>query len=40
MSGLAAMTASEWIGLVGLIVFAGVLIWSLFKGHKSPANRQ
>jgi hypothetical protein len=40
MSGLAAMTVSEWIGLIGLIVFTSVLIGSLFKGHKSPPNRQ
>jgi hypothetical protein len=40
MARLAAMTVSEWVGLVGLTVFTAVLLWSLLKGHRSPPNRQ
>jgi hypothetical protein len=39
MSNLATYTIEQWIGFVGMIVFAGVLIWSLRKGHKSPPDR-
>ena len=38
MSGLAEMTVAQWVGLISLIVFAGVLFWSLRKGHKSPLD--
>ncbi len=33
------MTVSEWLGVLGLIVFGAVLVWSLFKGPNSPPNR-
>jgi hypothetical protein len=36
MSRLAEFTIGEWIGLAGLIVFTGILIWSLVIGFKSP----
>ena len=36
MARLAEFCIGEWIGLVGLIVFTSILIWSLVMGHKSP----
>jgi hypothetical protein len=33
------MTTSEWVGLVSLVFFAGVLVWALIQGHKSPPAR-
>ena len=39
MSSLATMTVAQWVGLVGLVCFSAVLIWSLVQGHKSPPDR-
>jgi hypothetical protein len=39
MPSLAAMTVTQWIGLIGLIFFLAVLIWSLTQWHKSPPDR-
>jgi hypothetical protein len=39
MSSLSTMTVGQWIGLVGLIFFSGVLILSLVQWHKSPPDR-
>ncbi len=36
MSRLAELTIGEWIGLIGLVVFTGILVWSLVIGFKSP----
>ena len=36
---LPALTTEQWIGLIGLVLFAGVLIWSLVIGHKAPPGR-
>ena len=32
--------AAQWIGLIGLIVFSGMLVWSLVIGHKTPPGKQ
>jgi len=36
------VTTAEWIGIIGLPIFAGVLIWSLWQGYKSspPPDKQ
>ena len=39
MSSLATMTVGQWIGLIGLILFSSILIWSLVQWHKSPPER-
>ena len=39
MSGLATMTVAQWIGLVGLVLFSAILIWSLINWPKSPPDR-
>jgi hypothetical protein len=36
---MANMSVGQWIGLVGLILFSGVLIWSLVQWHRSPPER-
>jgi hypothetical protein len=37
---MADMTISQWVGLVTLIVFSAVLIWSLTRGgNPPPPNR-
>ena len=36
MSRFAAMTVTEWIGLLTLIFFAGMLLVSLILGQRSP----
>ena len=40
MSRLAELTVSEWIGFAGLIVFTGILVWSLVIGFtpKPPTD--
>jgi hypothetical protein len=39
MSRLAELTIGEWIGFTGLIVFTGILVWSLVIGFRSaPPN--
>ena len=30
------MTTTQWIGLVTFFFFAGMLVFSLWKGHKTP----
>jgi hypothetical protein len=40
MSGLATMSAAQWIGLFGLALFSIVLVWSLIQGHKAPPDRR
>jgi hypothetical protein len=37
---MAEWTAAQWIGLIGLIVFSGMLVWSLVIGHKTPPGKQ
>ena len=37
---MAEWTAAQWIGLIGLIVFSAMLIWSLVIGHKTPPDKQ
>jgi len=32
------MTTAQWIGLVGLVLFSAVLVWSLIQGYKSPPS--
>jgi len=39
MSSLSAMTIGQWIGLIGLIVFSGILVWSLVQWHKAPPDK-
>jgi hypothetical protein len=36
---MAEWSAAQWIGLVGLIVFTAVLIWSLVAGYKAPPGK-
>ena len=36
MSRLAEMTLTEWIGLVGLIVFGTMLMWSIVTRQNPP----
>jgi len=36
MPDFGTMTLTQWIGFVGMFVFAGVLIFSLVRGHRSP----
>jgi hypothetical protein len=38
MSRLAEMTIDQWIGLVGLIVFGSVLMWSIVSRQKPPSD--
>jgi hypothetical protein len=33
------MTVVQWIGLVGLVFFTVVLIWSLVQWHNSPPDK-
>jgi hypothetical protein len=39
MAQLTELTIAQWIGSVGLIFFAGVLIWSLVRWNKSSPDR-
>ena len=40
MPAFADFTLAQWIGLIGLIVFSGMLVWSLVIGHKTPPGKQ
>jgi hypothetical protein len=39
MSRFADMTVEQWIGFVGFFFFAAVLVWSLTRSRKPPADR-
>jgi len=39
MSSLATMTIGQWIGLIGLILFSIMLIWSLVQWHNAPPDK-
>jgi hypothetical protein len=38
MSRLADVTIDQWIGLIGLIVFGSVLMWSIVSRQKPPGD--
>lgn len=38
MSRLAEMTIDQWVGLIGLIVFSSVLMWSIVMRQKPPGD--
>jgi len=39
MSRIAEMTLTQWIGLVGVILFGTVLTWSIAMRQKPPDDR-